>query len=482
MLKKLLHFIKKEKLFSTDDRVLLAVSGGRDSMVMSELFRQAGFRFGIAHCNFRLRGTASDADELFVKEWAQAHKVPFHSARFQTRQYAGEHKISVQMAARQLRYEWFEQIRRENGYGFIATAHHQDDVMETMLINLVRGTGVSGMHGILPKFQSLIRPLLCFRQDEISRFQQENAVPYREDSSNQSEQYWRNKIRHRVIPVLKELNPRVTVTFSRNARHFAEAEAVLKKYVDQHRQLLVTQHEGWVLDYRELERTTAPATLLFELLKPFGFTAETVLDMLEAKEAPPGKQFFSGPKPAESRKLKAEGGSVPPAGAAKPSGGGTSAEAAAQKPGSPAYTAVKDRTSLFIYPASVRPAPDPDTLFKQETMEYHGQDIPRSPLVAYLDHDRLTFPLQVRYWQEGDTFMPLGMKGRKKLSDFFVDEKVPLHLKHRIPLVLSGDEIIWVAGYRIAEPCKVTGQTRKIHILALRNGPASFHRKAIYGA
>ena len=429
MIERFLEFISEEGLCAPGDSVLLGVSGGMDSMTMSRLFRQSPFRYGIAHCNFGLRGGESDEDERFVKEYAGKCGVPFFSVRFNTGEYARERRISTQMAARELRYRWFEEIRQREGYDAVAVAHHLNDLVETMLINLVRGTGLAGMHGISPKKGKLIRPLLGFTREEIEAFANGEAIPYREESSNASDKYMRNRLRHCVVPVLKELNPRLEHTFANSARHFSEAEQLLGEQVNWYRHLLEQQDGAWTLDYSSIREMSAPRTVVYELLKPFGFNEETVQALLEADQAQPGKQFLSA-----------------------------------------SHRAVKDRDRLIIVPVRKDPVPAFEELFEARVGTPEDTAITPDARRAFLDYHTLRLPLKVRYWQEGDSFQPLGMKGRKKLSDFFVDQKIPLHLKQRIPLLLSGDEIVWVAGYRIAEPFKITPATKKIYELRLKAG------------
>ena len=232
MQKALLSFIQKEKLFNKTDKILLTVSGGIDSVVMCELFHKAGLKFGIAHCNFQLRAKESDADEFFVEELAEKYKVQFHSSAFDTSAFAKKNKQSIQVAARELRYQWFEEIRTQFDYKYIATAHHQDDSIETFFINLIRGTGISGLHGILPKQREIIRPLLFCTKNEIEIFSKKNKLKHREDRSNASDKYTRNKIRHKVIPVLKELNQNIENTIINDIERLKAVELIYKREIE----------------------------------------------------------------------------------------------------------------------------------------------------------------------------------------------------------------------------------------------------------
>ncbi|QEC51147.1 tRNA(Ile)-lysidine synthase [Anseongella ginsenosidimutans] len=430
MLERFLKYIREEDLCKGGDRVLLAVSGGMDSMFMYALFSRSPFSFGIAHCNFGLRGEESDEDQMFVKQEAGKSGVPFYTVRFKALDYAREHKLSTQMAARQLRYDWFETLRREEGYQAIAVAHHLNDQVETMLINLVRGTGPAGLHGILPKNGKIIRPLLCFTREEIAAAVNREAIPYREESSNASDKYLRNRLRHQVVPVLKALNPGLEHTFAATARHFLEAEQFIEHHMEPYRALLQKEGESFRISCKALPEPGMGETILYQLIKPFGFAAGQSRDILNACQSQPGKQFFSA-----------------------------------------THQLIKDRGYLIIIPLQntsgqgllQNEALSFEKMFEAEILRAEDAGTSPGAGTAFLDYEKLQLPLTVRYWQDGDRFHPLGMKGSKKLSDFFVDQKIPLHLKGRIPLLLSGKEIAWVAGYRIADPFKVTEGTKKVY-------------------
>lgn len=447
MLERFLKYIREESLCGEGDRILLAVSGGMDSMSMVRLFSQSPFRFGIAHCNFGLRGQESDDDERFVGEQAEKHGVPFHVMRFDTQDYARRKKISTQMAARQLRYDWFDAVLQREGYQAVAVAHHLNDLVETMLINLLRGTGLAGMHGILPKKGQVIRPLLCFTREEIARMVAAGNIPYREESTNASGKYTRNRLRHQVVPVLKALNPALEHSFAATAQHFLEAEQVVRQYMDAYQHLLEPGGDGWEISCQALLALDAPQTVLYQLLQPMGFNADVVQDMLKACRSQPGRQFFS----ATHKAIKDRGRLII-----------VPLEEAATGQSNPGARETALRT---VEDGEKMPANQPlfEELFRTRVLDADTAAIPRDPDTAWLDFGKLQFPLRVRYWKEGDRFHPLGMKGQKKLSDFFVDSKVPLHLKGRIPLVFSGNEIAWVAGYRIADPFKVTTVTKKVY-------------------
>jgi tRNA(Ile)-lysidine synthase len=434
------EFITGHNLFQEGDRILLAVSGGRDSVLMAHFFQQSKINFGIAHCNFMLRGQEAMEDERFCRDLAQQLTVQFHQTRFETAEFAIERRISIQMAARDLRFEWLEQIRQKHDYDYIATAHHQNDAVETVLLNLVRGTGIAGLHGILPKRDRIIRPLLFLTRQEVDLLIHENRISYRDDASNFSSKYARNKIRLEVIPVLKELNPDLEATFESNSRRFAELEALLKEKAETVSRELITIKEDLIfLPVREVRSLTAVRTVLFEVLKPYGFTEPVIGDLIRSLDGQPGSRFESH-----------------------------------------SHSLILDREHLIIgtrqdhTPSDVAIGRE-DNRIRWNNMELgiSTSDSPDKPdpsaKKAVVDAELLDFPLTVRKWKIGDFFHPLGMKGRKKLSDFFISQKVPLIRKDRIPVVVNGNgEIIWVAGMRLDDRYKVTPNTKKVYIFELK--------------
>lgn len=437
-----IDYIKKNTLFNQGDKILLAVSGGKDSVLMAQLFKLAGFKFSIAHCNFNLRGDESQRDEAFVKLLARTLDVPFYSTHFDTKRYAKTNYLSTQMAARDLRYQWFEEIRVSHGYHFIALAHHQNDSIETLLLNLTRGTGISGMHGILPKRDYLVRPLLFLSRQGIEELVTENHIDYVEDSSNQSDTYARNNIRLNVVPVLKEINPNLEETFVQNIIRFAETEAVLQNVVAQTRENLCEKRDGDVyLSIEKIKQLQPQKLLFFELLKPFQFTATVVDEILQALDKQSGTSFYS-----------------------------------------PLYRATINRMEIIISPLGainetndhyvMHPHDEFIVIGSQKlSLSYSDSNAIEANLnKAFVDLSKLIFPLVVRFKQDGDKFMPLGMKQFKKLSDFFIAHKVPLPNKSKIPLLLNGNgEIIWVAGFRQDNRYKVNVTTKKVAIFELVN-------------
>lgn len=432
-------FIKQHQLFHPEERVLIAVSGGRDSVLLARLFNDAGFRFGIAHCNFNLRGDDSRQDEQFTKDLAAQLDVPFYSTVFDTAQYASEHHVSIQMAARDLRYAWLEKIRSDFSYDYIAVAHHKNDSAETMLLNLTRGTGIAGMHGILPRRNKIIRPLLFLNRDEIDGLITEQQIAYREDGSNLSAKYARNKIRLEVIPILKQLNPSLEETFEANSQRFAELETVLNLRVEEIRKELFRSvgKQEIEIDLGKLKELVPRNTLLFELLKPYGFTEFVISDLTRSWDGEPGKIF---------RSL--------------------------------AFQLVLDRNKLILSPTAADvtlpvsiSADDNEIRWNELTFRVSVATAPEHQVtgnqnLACIDFDLLKFPLTLRTWTAGDYFYPLGMRGKKKLSDFFIEKKVAVSRKKSIGIVCnSNGEIIWIAGLRLDDRYKITGNTKKVFIL-----------------
>jgi tRNA(Ile)-lysidine synthase len=432
-------FIDQNNLFGHSSKVLAAVSGGMDSVLMVHLLQSAGFNFGIAHCNFQLRGDESAGDQEFCRSLAEKLQVPFHTINFDTLRYGAGEKISTQMAARDLRYEWFEEVRQQSGYSVIALAHHQNDAIETILLNLTRGTGIAGLHGILPKNNLLVRPLLFLTREDIKHIIDDNGLDYVEDSSNASVKYARNKIRLEVIPKLKELNPALEQTFEKNLQHFRQLETLLEQTVaGLKKDLFVFDGEEIHLPLAALKKLAPQKLLLFHLLREFGVNETIVDDLISSLDKHSGRVFETA-----------------------------------------GFRLIIDREQLII--SKNNPTENEGILIRRED---HEQDYPgykmsilhddspliikNNPLAVAVDTDLLIYPLTLRPWQLGDYFYPLGMKGNKKISDFFIGQKVPLHQKNQIPLLINGNgEVIWVGGYRPDERYKVSKETKKVTIFEL---------------
>ncbi len=437
MLERFKKNIQEKSLFAKEDRILLAVSGGVDSVAMCDLFFKAGFSFAIAHCNFQLRDQESDGDEVFVKEIALKYKVPIYVNRFNVHQYVKENQVSIQVAARELRYKWFKELIIEYHYDYLATAHHSDDVLETFFINLLRGTGIAGLHGILEKNDTTIRPLLFTNKSDILEYAKEMNLIFREDSSNLCDKYTRNKIRHHLVPLLEETNIHAKINILSSIEKIKDAEEIFLKTIDEVRQrLLVKEKDQIQISIPELQKLQPLNIYLFELLKEFGFNTSTINDIEESLEAESGKAFFSS-----SHKL------------------------------------VKDR-NLFLITNYELQITNKEYLIKNTTKEItepiflkfeiiikNDFVIPLSNKIACLDFDQLKFPLTLRKWKHGDSFYPLGMKGKKKLSDFFIDKKLSLVDKENTWVVCSGNNIAWVVGNRIDERYKIKENTRQLFLV-----------------
>lgn len=438
MLHEFLKYIRETQLFPENERVLLTVSGGIDSVVMAELFARAGLPFAIAHCNFRLRGAASDGDEAFVSSLAETYGVPFFVKKFETEASAREQSISIQMAARELRYKWFRQIAEENDLQYIATAHHMNDVLETMLLNLIRGTGLAGLHGILPRQGKIVRPLLFADKAGIEAFAAGHQLRWRKDSSNEDTKYRRNLIRKEVVPVLEQLNPNLYQTLQLSVERFRASESLQQHIIAQlRRESCIRRGNDYFIHLPRLNGLPGLPVILHELIKEYGFTyqqSREIARVLSQDEKKVGRVFD-----AENYRLNI------------------------------------DRHDLLISPLH-KEQDQEEIIIKGDVHRVltHGAKLKMRVLdaqkycimplknIAALDHEKLKFPLRMRKWREGDWFYPLGMNAKKKLSDFMIDTKIPLNLKEKVYVLMSGDDIVWVMGHRIDHRFRVTDDTRQV--------------------
>ncbi len=441
--KKFIEFAQQNKLFSNNSKILAAVSGGMDSVVMAHLLKAAGLNFSIAHCNFQLRGDEATRDQAFCNDLAQQFRVKFHTISFDTSACAAQNKISIQMAARGLRYQWFEQVRVQHGYDVIALAHHQNDAIETILLNLTRGTGIAGLHGILPRNGNLVRPLLFMGRDEVQQLAENNRLEYVEDSSNASTKYARNKLRHEVIPKLKELNPSLEKTFEASLQHFRDMELLLELRTEELKRELFTENGDEVhIAVAGLKKMEPKRLLLFKLLQSYGFNETTVNDLAGSLDKHSGRVFESG-----------------------------------------GFKLILDREKLvLVKKAAVQPQDvqlnegGHEAVYGNYRINVLHDDSPLiikdNPLAVAIDTDLLVYPLSIRTWRQSDFFYPLGMKTKKKLSDFFINQKIPLHEKSAIPLLINGNgDIMWVCGYRLSDRYKVSAKTKKVVIFELFKMP-----------
>jgi len=427
-------FISRNQLFSGTDNVLLAVSGGIDSMVMANLFLKTDNTIGISHCNFQLRGTESDNDEKFVREFAEKSNTPFYTKSFDTEKYAEEKKVSIQMAARDLRYEWLEKNRITEGFDYIALAHNKNDILETVLLNIARGTGLKGMTGIKKKSDHIIRPLLFATRKEIVQYSDNNDLSYREDSSNVQIKYKRNKIRHQIIPEFEELNPDFIDSFSQTINQIEEAYGIFKNMVNKKKEQTVTEiGDKTLIDIYKLRNLSNKATYLYEFLKPYHFPSQIIPDIIESLEGIPGKQFLS----PTHRLIKDRNHLI----------------ITSQK---------KDTTEKFYIDKETKELTQPIRLLFRKFSSKPNLKIPHSPDIAWVDASNLEYPLILRKWKAGDYFYPLGMQDPKKLSDFFIDEKLSLIEKENSWILTSGDKIVWVIGKRIDDRFRIEKETNKI--------------------
>lgn len=434
MLDEFLKYIQKNKIIKKNDPVLLAVSGGIDSMVMTHLFIAAGIAIGIAHCNFCLRGKESDLDEEMVKELADKNKIRFYSKRFATRDYASKKGISVQMAARELRYEWFETLRKENKFASVAVAHNLNDNIETLLINLTRGTGITGLTGMKPVSNKIVRPLLFATRGEIMDYCIANRISYREDKSNAETKYTRNKIRHLVIPVLQEINPSIEETLNETAERLSGIHEIVSEYIKGVRkQVSIKRKEAIIFDIDKLRSLHVGKSVIFELFRPFGITGAISGDLFRMLAGRSGSQVFTR-----------------------------------------THRILKNRNEILVYP--LEPATSqyfeindigdlsntPGIFSAGIITDLIDYKIPDDQYVACIDYDKVKFPLIIRKWERGDYFYPLGMKQRKKLSNYFIDRKFSLVNKEQALILETDGKIVWILGERIDERFRVTVSTSKI--------------------
>ncbi|NMH28763.1 tRNA lysidine(34) synthetase TilS [Flavobacterium silvaticum] len=416
--------------FLNGKKLLIACSGGLDSMVMSELFRRMGSDISLVHCNFGLRGLESDNDADFVKAYADSHSIPLYLQKFDTQKFASDTGLSIQLAARELRYNWFEEIRSQNNLDFILTAHHADDNLETFLINLSRGTGIEGLTGIPARNGYIVRPMLAFSREDIAAFAASEGIEWREDSSNASDKYLRNKIRHDIVPLLKQLQPSFLNSFADTQNYLQQTQTMAEDAAIMVYQRIATENGDEIsFDLDTLLKLPNFASYLYQWLREYGFSAWD--DIAELTAAISGKQVHS-----------------------------------------PTHTLLRDRNRLLLFPR--RETADSksyridttDTIVnfpvKLEIKKVESiSDV--SNTVIFADASLLEFPLEIRRWQQGDTFCPLGMGGKsKKLSKFFKDEKIPLHKKEDVWLLLSEGKIVWVIGMRQDERFKIQTTTTTI--------------------
>ena len=418
MLKTFQSLLKAKFSFLKESHLLVAVSGGLDSMVLVDLCKKSGLKSSLAHCNFKLRGAESDGDADFIKSYAKTHNIELFTTDFETDSYAASTKQSIQMAARQLRYEWFESLQEMHGFDFVLTAHHADDNLETFLINLSRGTGLEGLTGIPELNGSIVRPILDFSRHQILDFATTENLKWREDSSNKKTTYLRNNLRHSIIPLLKEINPSFIDSFKKTQEHLKESQSVLEDYMlEIEDRVIESVSENQILyTINQIHALNNPKAYMYHLLKPYGFTDWNEITSLLGAQT--GKQISS-----------------------------------------PSHRLIKNRSHLILSKLdaslevdisidnseSLVRIPSHSITLKIESTNSSSTTSRKSLL---LDSESLKFPLTVRSWKEGDYFYPIGMTGKKKLSKFFKDEKMSLLDKENALVLCSDDLVVWILGMR----------------------------------
>lgn len=414
MLSKFQQNLSENLPFLKEKKLLLAISGGIDSVVLAYLLKQLNYDISLAHCNFKLRGNESDGDEQFIRDFASKNDLELFVTSFDTESFAKDNKLSIQVAARQLRYIWFHQLLQENNLDYILTAHHLDDNLETFLINLTRGTGLEGLTGIPVQNDKIVRPLLNFSRKEIEEFASENKIEWREDSSNSSDKYLRNKLRHDVVPILKSLNPSFLNSFQDTLKHLEQAKSLTEDAsVLVYKQVVTEKNGQKFFRLFDLKRLPNYEAYLFQWLQPFGFTAWK--DISDLAEAQSGKFILS------------------------------------EK-----YRLLKDRDFLILEEIpkedssvyEIEADAEISIPIKLKTETVPEAEKPNSSTEIYVDKEKLKFPLTIRKWQEGDYFCPAGIDGKKKVSKYFKDEKMSLSNKENTWLLLSENQLVWIIGKR----------------------------------
>ena len=438
------NMVARQQLFIPGDKLLLGVSGGMDSMVLAALCAEAGLNFEIAHANFQLRGEASDLDEELVAVMSEKYGVKCHSQKFDTLAYASEKKIAVQQAARELRYQWFATFLSsadDPDFGntqvkYIVTAHHRDDNIETVLFNFFRGTGISGLRGILPKQNRIIRPLLSVSKSRLQKYAEQNSLKWREDESNQSSKYSRNFIRNRILPLITEIIPEIDKNIAHNIQRMMETEELYEQAIETHRKKLIKQSGNeFQIPINALLTRRPVHSILYELAKPFGFSAHQVPELLKL--------------------TRSEQGSFVDA---------------------VSYRIIRNRNILIITPKENKESglvligsnetthalPNPYQSLSLALNPKQDVVITGQQEVAHMDSSKLDFPLIFRRWKQGDYFYPLGMAKKKKVGRFLIDLKLSPTEKQNIHVLQSGSRICWVVGLRIDERFRITDKTTTV--------------------
>ena len=423
LMKKVKEFIEKEDLFSKQDKILVALSGGADSVALTRILITLGYHCEAAHCNFELRGEESDRDEDFVRNFCRSLNIKCHSIHFETRRYAAQQSISIEMAARELRYNWFSKIREESDCQVVAVAHHKDDSVETMLLNLIRGTGINGLLGIRPKNGNVVRPLLCASRQEVVEYLHRMNQTYVTDSTNLEDEYTRNKIRLNLLPLMEEINPSVKDGLVKTASYLNDISKVyqqaIKESIDR---IFITPEKE--ISIEKLMNEPAPQALLFEVLSPLGFNSTQVEEVYGSLNGQPGKRFISSQ-----------------------------------------WQVVKDRDLLLI--EKVKTANDKPQIIFEEVLFTKEFVIPKDKNTACFDANKFKGVISIRKWEKGDYFIPFGMKGKKLVSDFMTDSKFSLLKKEQQWVLSCNDQIAWLIGERTDNRFRIDDSTQKVIIAKL---------------
>ena len=435
MLEKFESFVSDNNLFSKDDRILIALSGGVDSVVLSHLMCRANYKISLAHCNFHLRDEESNRDEAFVRSWAKENNIPLFVKEFDTYQYMKENKLSLEMAARDLRYNWFNSLLESEGFTCLCTAHHLDDSIETFFINLLRGTGIAGLHGIKVKNDKIVRPLLFATREEILSYAKQNNISYVEDSTNSETKFTRNKIRHNLFPVLREINPNFEFALKKDIEYLNDTEFIFRREIEKtKKEIIETEQEVIKINISKLKQLNPMKIYLYEILSEYGFNETNISDILSCLDENSGKQFFS-----KTHRL------------------------------------VKDRQYIFIDVIKNNTTNDFFLIDNCQSSLIHPLkmqiellrdlkfiNISKDKNIAMLDADLLKFPLILRKWRQGDSFVPFGMKKEKKLSDYFTSNKYSLLDKENQWILCSEEKIVWLVAERIDDRFRISNKTKNI--------------------
>ena len=435
MQEKLEAFVSENNLFCKNDRILIALSGGVDSVVLAHLMLKANYDIALAHCNFHLRKEESNRDEAFVRSWAKENGVELFVKEFDTFAYMKENKLSLEMAARDLRYQWFDSLLKEYGFSYLATAHHLDDSIETFFINLLRGTGIAGLHGIQAKNDKIIRPLLFATREDILNYAKKNNISYVEDSTNSETKFIRNKIRHNLFPILRDINPNFEFALKKDIDYLKDTEFIFRREIEKVKQEIIEQEKDLIkINISKLLLLNPMKIYLYEILSEYGFNETNINDISQSFEEISGKQFFS-----KSHRI------------------------------------VKDRQYLFIEKRKENPINDfylinqnqgslifPLKMQFEVLKDLRFINISKDKNVAMLDFDLLKYPLVLRKWRQGDSFVPFGMRKEKKLSDYFTANKYSIIDKENQWILCSEDKIVWLVGERIDDRFRISNKTKNI--------------------